>query len=261
MIQQLMFKSNFINETGKKYGSLTVLEPIRRKQDRKTMWKCQCDCGNIIICSGSDLRSNKRTSCGKHCNNIKKEAPGTIYGFLKILKQDPTPAKNYADKCIHWICECLNCGNIVSISGKNLRNGDTCSCGYIKSKGELYIIQYLKENNIKFIYQQSFPDLTSQYNNKLLQFDFGIYQNNQLDYLIEFNGNQHFKQISYFGNKLEDIQFNDLKKEQYCKEHDYFLLKINMITTNKITKNLISQIFTTYQKEKNNNDKIFNFNI
>ena len=77
-----------IDETGNTYGSLTVLKPIRTPEMRKTMWLCECSCGEQKIFNGSELRAGKRTSCGKNCNNIKREKPGTIYGYLKVLEQD-----------------------------------------------------------------------------------------------------------------------------------------------------------------------------
>ena len=54
-------KNNFIDETGNKYGKLTVIEPI---QDNGIKWKCQCECGNIKIVSGTYLRNGTTSSCG-----------------------------------------------------------------------------------------------------------------------------------------------------------------------------------------------------
>ena len=51
----------FIDETGNKYGKLTVIEPI---QDNGIKWKCQCECGNIKIVSGTYLRNGTTSSCG-----------------------------------------------------------------------------------------------------------------------------------------------------------------------------------------------------
>ncbi len=179
-----------IDETGNAYGTLTVIKPIKKEGIRKTLWHCQCACGNTIDCSGSDLRTHRRTSCGKHCNAVIQEKSHIIYGFLEVLYQDPIPAKDFPDHCIHWYCKCLKCNTIKSVSGKSLRNGDAISCGCIESKGEQIIAQILNENNINFKKEIKFENLKSNTNTPL-RFDFGIYNNNTLVCLIEFQGRQH----------------------------------------------------------------------
>ena len=53
---------------GKKFGTLTVLEWTGETVDRRTMWRCQCDCGNITIISrkflSPDNARRTRLSCG-----------------------------------------------------------------------------------------------------------------------------------------------------------------------------------------------------
>ena len=38
--------SKVIDETGKKYNKLTVLERDGSNSQGRAMWLCQCDCGN-----------------------------------------------------------------------------------------------------------------------------------------------------------------------------------------------------------------------
>lgn len=54
----------FIDETGNKYGKLTVLEFVGTNKDHQSLWKCQCDCGNFKITTGHALRSGNTQSCG-----------------------------------------------------------------------------------------------------------------------------------------------------------------------------------------------------
>lgn len=175
-----------IDETGNRYGKLTVLEPIRRPGDRKTMWRCMCDCEKEIICSGSDLRTGKRTSCGSHCNSIIDER-GKRYGLLTVLDKDPTSPKSFADGSTHWLCKC-DCGTIKSISGKSLRNGDTKSCGCLKSAGEQAVKEVLQELNLIFEQEYSFKDLISPFSSLKLRFDFAVFKQNTLSFLIEYQG-------------------------------------------------------------------------
>lgn len=49
-----------INETGKKYGRLTVLEYYVSPHDRSGgRWLCQCECGFQFIVRGRDLRRGR----------------------------------------------------------------------------------------------------------------------------------------------------------------------------------------------------------
>ena len=56
-------KNNYIDELNNKYGKLTVIEKIENNK-QGVYWKCQCDCGNVIIVSGRSLRSGNTSSCG-----------------------------------------------------------------------------------------------------------------------------------------------------------------------------------------------------
>ena len=52
-----------IDETGNKYGMLTV---IGQAESHKThaMWICRCDCGKERVTSGGHLRAGNTTNCG-----------------------------------------------------------------------------------------------------------------------------------------------------------------------------------------------------
>lgn len=89
-------------------------------------WHCRCECGVEKNISSSTLRNGTSKSCGK----CRKNAPNTIdetnnrYGRLVVISQDGMSK----DKHKKWLCKC-DCGNIVSVIGKNLRSGKTTSCG------------------------------------------------------------------------------------------------------------------------------------
>jgi len=66
-----------------------------------------------------------------------------------------------------------------------------------------------------------------------LKFDFAIFNNDHLLYLIEYDGNQHFEYFydsNYKGwnNKenFEKTRSNDLLKNKYCFEHSIPLIRI-----------------------------------
>lgn len=119
-----------IDETGNKYGLLTVIEKTKDKNGRAA-WKCKCDCGNEKIVRGSDLRKGKITSCGYNCklrytrNGVAKDETGNKYGRLTVLGRAPYKKE---DGKILWHCKC-DCGNELDVRGTDLRNGHIKSCG------------------------------------------------------------------------------------------------------------------------------------
>lgn len=118
-----------IDETGNKYGFLTVKDLTKDKNGR-TAWLCECDCGNFKIVRGTDLRTGKITSCGRGCplrnqrSGVFKDETGNRYGKLLVLKR----SENSTDGKVKWLCRC-DCGNEVEVRGTDLRNGKTQSCG------------------------------------------------------------------------------------------------------------------------------------
>lgn len=85
------------------------------------MWKCQCDCGNMIPVRSDSLQNGHTTSCG--CKT-KNDLTGQIFGLLTAI----APTEKRSAGCIVWKCKC-KCGAIVYISGHSLKDGYTTSCG------------------------------------------------------------------------------------------------------------------------------------
>lgn len=74
---------------------------------------------------------------------------------------------------------------------KRKDNNKTVSCGCKHmSIGELNISKILKENNISFIQEYVFNDLPKS------RFDFAILMGDEVVLLIEFDGEQHFHEVS-----------------------------------------------------------------
>lgn len=118
------------NEIGNKYGKLLVIEEAGIDSSKHKMWRCQCDCGNIIEVRGAKLRNGDKTDCG--C--VKKHGfineTNNRYGRLKVLEL--VGAKG-SDRGMHWKCQC-DCGNIIEVAGRDLRQGKTQSCGCLMNE-------------------------------------------------------------------------------------------------------------------------------
>lgn len=233
--------SKLKNEIGNHYGKLTVIERAKNNSSGNAMWKCQCECGNITIASGTDLRRGHYQSCGCHITEARHKDTliGQRFGKLLVLQRDEQyEAQKYNGhhSLSYWKCLC-ECGNISTHSYKSLMNG-TSSCGCVISRGEEKIIQILKENNIMFETQKSFNNCRYPDTNGIARFDF--YIDNK--FLLEFDGEYHFSYgrgqwdtEEYFNR----IKYKDNFKNQWCKKHNIPIKRIPYWEFNNININNI----------------------
>lgn len=133
-----------LNLTGQKFGLLTVLEPdethIAPNGRKKTMWKCQCECGNITSVQTSNLTNGHTTSCG--CKAGRTNIIGERFGRLVVLQYTQNSK---------YLCLC-DCGNEVEVATNNLKNGNTKSCGCLQR-------DKASEANLKSLIGQRFGKL------------------------------------------------------------------------------------------------------
>ena len=105
------------------------------------------------------------------------------------------------------------------------------------SRGEIKIYDILSEAGLSFVEEYSFPDLISS-NGRPLRFDFCVFDDNgDIDFLIEYQGIQHYEAKSKFGgySGLRKQQYNDMQKRVYCKKHGLNLIAIPYWDEGKLT--------------------------
>lgn len=252
--------SKLIDLTGQSFGYWKVLHRAKNDKSGKAYWHCLCTaCGKEKDVSGSHLRAGRTTNCGcikmeKMRQSRIKDETGNKYGFLEVIRQATTEEKPRNDRFgTYWVCKCNNCGrtNIV-IFGDYLRNGDTISCGCVNSKNESKIAKLLTNKNISFKTQIYFQDLYSNNIKNKLYFDFAIYNNNKLLYLIEYDGIQHFEK-GHFNNTFEQTHKNDLLKNNYCFNNNIPLIRIPYNEKYKIEDLLLETTRFLLTKENMNN--------
>ena len=228
--------SKLIDLTGEKFGNITILSRAENAKDGTAQWNCQCICGKNFIRKGTQIRQsfkrNPNYSCGCQQKTTAKDITGQRFGKLIALK--PTEERAIGGQNIIWEFQC-DCGRITKISTANI--GHTNSCGKCSkiSQGELKIEQILKENNISFEREKNFKNFKYD-NGATPRFDFYVTYNN-INYLIEYDGEQHFtwngrgwNTEDYF-NKIQEY---DKIKNQYCKENNISLIRIPYTHLNNI---------------------------
>lgn len=205
-----------VDITGQRYGRLTVI-----RYNESGEWLCQCDCGNIASVRTYNLKNGNTKSCGCLQRERSSESSlislvGNRYGKLTVTER----AENNRFGHVCYKCKC-DCGGEVIVDSTNLRNGNTNSCGCIKSKGEMKIQQYFQNNNIKYQAQYSFDDIILSSGRRPF-YDFVVFdEENKIKCVIEYHGKQHY----FYSGYGWDTKENFLKTQQRDEEKRKALIK------------------------------------
>lgn len=221
--------------TNQKFNKLTALYPIESNTAHK-QWHCKCDCGKECNVESSRLIAEVTKSCGclkreasvktilQYAKKNKKDLLNKRFGKLLVIEE----TQERKDDRVVYKCLC-DCGNIHFVSSHHLISGQIQSCGCGKSRGEDKISQILKNKNIFFETQKTFPDLLSNKNWKL-RFDFYFPEYN---ICLEYQGIQHYDSTNKFYS--DEGQERDNIKRDYCKNNNIKLIEIPYTDYDKIT--------------------------
>lgn len=224
--------------------NLTYKQEHNLEYKTDSYWNCKCKCGKEKVIPGYELRKGHTLSCGclkgkrlvKYSPTAKGSSPtnkknlvGLRVGKLVVIK-DSGQRTDHGE--ILWLCQC-DCGNQTLVKTSHLvrKNRDgTSSCGCLISKGEDKIKKILLKNNIIFKKEKVYKGLVSK-KNKPLRYDFLI--NNQ--FLLEYDGEQHYKEWDLGEQTLMERQENDQIKNEYAKSHNIPLKRIPYWDFDQIT--------------------------
>lgn len=209
-------KSKFKDISGQQYGSLIALEPTSKRQHGRIIWKCLC-----LLCNQHTYINANNWGRNIQCDKCAHEKDLTNQKYGKLTAIYKTDKKQNGFNV--WHCKC-DCGNECDLSVGDW--GSTQSCGKCQcSHGENKIKEILDLLNIKYIQQYTFNNCINPETNRKLRFDFYLPVYNTC---IEYDGEQHYF-ITYGWNDkehLQQTQYRDKIKDQYCKDHNIKLLRI-----------------------------------
>lgn len=122
---------------GNRYGRLVVLAMDAGKGIQGARWRCRCDCGHEVTARGKDIVLGNTTSCGclKEFGLGKAQRqvmPGDRFTRLTVLYD--TGERRAGQKVM--LCDC-DCGRQTRVRKPLLTNGQTKSCGCLRSRREL----------------------------------------------------------------------------------------------------------------------------
>ena len=253
-----VYGSDFKLLEGLRIGKLTVRKRVERPANVKSgiWWECVCDCGAVVVKrsdnlkagatrGGSAAQKNKgcRTCGSEKCNGsgiknrntngmIKSSHTNSNLGGAKIIEHTGFIDESNRSEIV--MCKCTACGQPFPTTKRS--QSTTCGCtsgkpvrsfsDYIaqrgcKSKGEWAIYNLLVKHKMTFIQEKKFDDLMDK---ARLPFDFYVLTPKG-PYIIEYDGEQHFRETSYFGS-FRNTRKHYLMKNQYCFKNNIPIIRI-----------------------------------
>lgn len=218
-------KDWYLNEIKNKHGDGWVLLDKFEGMTKKI--RHLHSCGFIINTSPYLFLRNKHNciKCSDYQNPKKKSNEEYQKEIFEEFNGEYEPVDDYINAITKIKVKHI-CGCIFEVSPHKLFTRHTLCPQCNSSKGESKIYSFLVKHNINFKKEYCFEDCKNQ---KMLPFDFAVFGNdNNLKTLIEYDGEQHFKPIEYFGGEagFASTIKRDNIKTNYCKQNNIKLLRI-----------------------------------
>lgn len=106
----------FIDLTGQRFGRLTVVERAGNDKSGHPQWLCRCDCENITIVGGTQLRSGNTKSCG--CLSRETSAQNII--SINQTHGQSNTRLYYIWRSMKQRCMCPTCKSYKDYGGRGI---------------------------------------------------------------------------------------------------------------------------------------------
>ena len=234
------FNKEFVEASNGEYELLSEYEGSKNKI---TVKHNVCDYifevtpGNFI---------NRGSRCPKCSGNKKKTTIEFSNEVLDISEGEYEVASDYLGNHKPIMLFHNECKSYYKTTPNKFLQGHRCtSCN--ESRGEAKIRNVLTKYKFNFSKQYRFSDCRGE--KYPLPFDFAVFECGKLAYLIEYDGEQHFKPINFNGiNEAESLKVfnkckhNDNIKDKYCKENNINLIRIPYFEFDNIENIIISNM-------------------
>lgn len=216
-------------------GCLTALYMVEdQKQAGHKNWLCwntrindvygSVEVYNFTSLHSNGINSNKVSRCYANLeisrNDWKVDLTKKEFGYIKVLQE--TGRRQTGDARVEWLCHCNACKKDFIKDSHSLPKMVSCGCLNQYSNEVVLIRKILEENHIKYKQEFSFEDCKDI---NPLPFDFVIEDSKGKAYLLEYDGEQHFKSVEHWGG-LEKTRAHDLQKNHYCFKNNIRLIRI-----------------------------------
>lgn len=213
------------------------------RSDKKVTIQCK-NCNSFLERFPSEIF--KHPSYCYYCNNSQTQ-PMSVEDIQKkidsVFSTDKYTIKEYRNWREKALIKHEKCNLIFKQNIGHFLEGCGCpKCYRKRSKGEIKISEWLKNNKINFSTQFyiKYEDNTHGY------FDFFL---KERKIAIEYNGEQHYDKNNFFNSKksgnFKIQEERDNKKRDYCRKNNIILIEIPYWELNNID-NILSSKFNDY---------------
>lgn len=109
---------------GQRFGKLVVAEFAGRGKRSEMVYRCDCDCGNVVIASKGDLTNGRKKSCGcLRRDSRKHDRVGYKVGHVEVVRE----IGSYGGRTGLVLCRC-DCGRMVVKLFNDLLHGGPSTC-------------------------------------------------------------------------------------------------------------------------------------
>lgn len=201
----------------------SVCEYINSKTPVKIICKNH---GEFFVFPSNHLKGTDCMQCSDNDRSINQRLPKQVF----VDRSNKIHNNFYIYDNVVYINEklkveitCPNHGQFEQKPDHHMRGVGCPKCKI--SKGEKKIIEILNNKKISFEFQKIFDDCINPNTNSKLRFDFYLPNYNLC---IEFDGQQHYKEVAYFGGKpgYLKIKEKDKLKDDYCKLNNIKLARV-----------------------------------
>lgn len=245
------FKLKSVDEVNEQLKEITkdriiIIDDNYKNVNASTLCKCKV-CNNEFYTRVSSLINNVKTNLTDsfgcpYCSGKHKMNTEEIKNKLKSLVGDEYILKSeYINNSTKIDLYHKNCNKIYSVTpDKFFNRGDRCPCMTDKatSKKVKFIENIITKLNFNYTREYKFNDLFYKNDKHLLKFDFYINEN----FIIEFDGSQHFKQ-KYYENDFNESKERDNLKNMYCIKNNISFLRIPYKISEEDIKNILETIY------------------
>lgn len=247
-----------IDYTGQQINPFLFADELTPKKDNynRLIWKCHCiknynfEFTSLQLWYKKKAKLCKNFECKKKCEYnldghiegfgkksfFNNNYIGQKYGFLTIIEGD-TKKDDQNHLLVPCVCDC-NKNKIIYKRFDHLLKGHVQSCGCLNSKGEKDLAKILFASSLLFKKEYTFENCINSKTSQKLRFDFYLPDYN---ICIEYDGEQHFEETKWTHSSLEEIQYRDNIKNNYCKEHNIKLIRIPYWDYNRLNEEYIQK--------------------
>lgn len=191
--------------------------------NNSTNIKIKYQCGFITERSYASIKNSNYECPHCNCKGYKRNTESFYKEIYELVGDEYTFHSEYIKANIKMKVTHNICGHTYEVRPYNFLTGYRCPyCS--SSKSEAFISNYLKSKEIEFNPQQTFDGLIGL-GGGLLRFDFALYNKDNKMFLIEYDGEYHYKPIEGI-EMLQYTQEHDRRKNEYCKLHNITLYRI-----------------------------------